>query len=223
MAVIKLVVFDVDGTLIDSQSHIAGAMIMAFKKYGLNTPSLNEIRSIIGLSLPEAMMKLYPASPNTLQRDIIGSYIDYFALIRKDNAYQESRLFPGVLELLEDLYQNNEYILGIATGKGFRGLENLLDANNLKHYFSTIQTADNHPSKPHPAMLYSAIKETGVSPENAVIVGDTSYDMDMGKEAKFKTIGVSWGYHSCEIMKEKSDVFAYTPQDISKSLKSIWC
>lgn len=219
----KLVVFDVDGTLIDSQSHIAEAMIMAFKKYGLDTPSCYEIRSIIGLSLPEAMMKLYPAGSNNLHRDIIDSYIDYFSLIRRDNTYQQPRLFPGIIELLEDLYQNKEYILGIATGKGFRGLEHVLDATNLKHYFSTIQTADNHPSKPHPSMLYSAIKETGVSPKNSVIVGDTSYDMDMGKAAKFKTIGVSWGYHSCKIMKEKSDIFVNGPQDISSSLKSIWC
>jgi len=218
----KLIVFDVDGTLIDSQSHIASAMMMAFKKYGLESPTSRDVRLIIGLSLPEAIKKLYPKGSDILRKKIIASYIDSFALIRKNGAYQIPRIFVGMKDLLEDLYHKNEYVLGIATGKGLTGLEHVLGATDLKDYFSTIQTADNHPSKPHPAMLYSAVKETGILPENAVVVGDTSYDMDMGKAAKFKTIGVSWGYHSSEVMREKSDIFVKTPKEISSSLKRIW-
>lgn len=218
----KLIVFDVDGTLIDSQSHITGAMTMAFEKHGLSAPTSRDIRLIIGLSLPEAIKKLYPRGSNILSKRIIETYIDSFALIRKNSAYQIPQIFVGMRELLEDLSHKNDYILGIATGKGLRGLDHVLGITDLKHYFSTIQTADNHPSKPHPGMLYSAVRETGVSPRNAVMVGDTSYDMDMGNAAKFKTIGVSWGYHSCKIMKEKSDIFVQTPKEISRSLKSIW-
>tara|TARA_B000000475_G_scaffold267041_1_gene257613 strand:+ start:265 stop:942 length:678 start_codon:yes stop_codon:yes gene_type:complete len=222
MAVKKLVVFDVDGTLIDSQSHIIEAMLMAFKKYSLDAPSRSDIRSIIGLSLPEAMIQLYPTGSKTIHQNIIDSYIDNFSLIRKHITYQKPQLFPGILLLLKELYYSDDYILGIATGKGCRGLDYVLESNEIKHYFSTIQTADNHPSKPHPSMLFSALKDAGVSSKNAVVIGDTTYDMDMGKAAKFKTIGVSWGYHSFEIMKRNSDIYVAEPQEISMSLKKIF-
>jgi len=222
MAVMKLVVFDVDGTLIDSQFHIIESMLMAFKKYRLNAPTESAIRSIIGLSLPEAMMQLYPAGSESIHQSIIDSYIENFSLIREEVTYNKPQLFPGILTLLKELYQSNDYILGIATGKGDRGLDYVLESNEIKHYFSTIQTADNHPSKPHPSMLFSTLQETNVLPKNAVIIGDTTYDMDMGKAAKFKTIGVSWGYHPPELMKINSDIYVTEPNDISKSLKSIW-
>ena len=126
MAVKKLVVFDVDGTLIDSQSHIIEAMLIAFKKYSLDAPSRSDIRSIIGLSLPEAMIQLYPTGSKTIHQNIIDSYIDNFSLIRKQIAYQKPQLFPGILLLLKELYYSDDYILGIATGKGCRGLDYVL-------------------------------------------------------------------------------------------------
>jgi len=218
----KLVVFDVDGTLVDSQAHISNAMGLAFERHGLPIPKKSQVRSIIGLSLTEALQKMVPEGSEILHKKIVDSYVECFRSLRESSEYEPSPLFHGIRGLLDRLSVSEKYLLGIATGKGRGGLDYIIESHSLGHYFSTIQTADNHPSKPHPSMLYSALDETGLLSENAVIIGDTSYDMDMGEAANFNKVGVSWGYHSSEIMIPRSDFYVSFPDEIDGILKNIW-
>lgn len=222
MAIMKLVVFDVDGTLVDSQAHISKAMRLSFERHGLPAPEISQVRSIIGLSLLEAIQKIVPEGSKTLYKKLIDTYVECFISLRESPGYAPSPLFYGIRDLLDRLAISGTYLLGIATGKGRRGLDYIIESHCLGDYFSTIQTADNHPSKPHPSMLYSTLDETGVFSKDAVIIGDTSYDMDMGEAAKFHRIGVSWGYHSSKIMRPKSDFYVSSPAEIDGILKSIW-
>jgi len=222
MAKVRLVVFDVDGTLVDSLAHISQAMVSSFDQHGLAVPSNDDIRSIIGLSLPQAMENLLPEQDQDVYELLTETYKEFFVASVSDQHKTESPLFPGVHRLLDELLEDERIVLGIATGKSRRGLSRILEFYNLSGYFSTAHVADDHPSKPHPSMLYAAMKDTGIAPENCVIVGDTSFDMDMGKAAGFKTIGVSWGYHSPEVIKPLSDIYVSTPSDIKTSLTKIW-
>jgi phosphoglycolate phosphatase len=222
MAIMKLVVFDVDGTLVDSQAHISKAMRLSFERHGLRAPETSHVKSIIGLSLAEALQKMVPEGSHILYKKLIDTYVECFISLRESPGYEPSPLFYGIRDLLDRLSVSGKYLLGIATGKGRRGLDYIIESHFLDHYFSTIQTADNHPSKPHPSMLYSTLDETGLCPEDAVIIGDTSYDMDMGEAAKFNRIGVSWGYHSSEIMIPKSDFYVNSPDEIDDILKNMW-
>lgn len=113
----------------------------------------------------------------------------------QSDAAVSSPLYPGALQALTDLGSAPEVLLGVATGKSKRGLDKLIETHGLEGVFVTQQVADFHPSKPHPSMLHAAMSETGASPENTVMIGDTSYDMDMARAAGVRAIGVNWGYH----------------------------
>lgn len=183
-----LVIFDVDGTLLDSQAHILGAMDIAFAGIGQPRPPREVVLGIVGLSLPQAMARLAP----DLDTDaLVAGYKSAFGTLRAETA---SPLYPGARAALERLAARG-IVLGIATGKSRRGLDHVLAAHGLAGHFSTTQVADNHPSKPHPAMVLAALAETGADPARAVMIGDTSFDMDMGRAAGVRTLGVSWGYH----------------------------
>lgn len=191
----NLIVFDCDGTLADSQHMIVEAMRLAFQNEGLAAPARPAILRTIGLSLTEALQILaadqYPDKRNLLAR----SYREWcLTLRRQPNA--EEPLFPGAASLLFKLAAEENLLLGIATGKSSRGVARFIEQNGLKGLFATIQTADNAPSKPHPAMLLQAMAETGTAPEATVMIGDTSHDMIMAACANVAGIGVSWGYHS---------------------------
>lgn len=195
----KLVVFDVDGTLSDSQAHICAAMERGFAAVGHPAPSRAATLSIVGLSLPLAVARLAPELDAATQAAIVEGYkASYFA----GRTASPAPLFEGARECLMRLAARDDLLLGIATGKSRRGLEALLDHHDLRGLFVTRQVADDHPSKPHPAMLKAALAEAGVSAGNAVIVGDTSYDMEMGVAAGVAGIGVSWGYHPVAELRE---------------------
>ncbi|WP_415184159.1 HAD-IA family hydrolase [Phaeovulum sp.] len=189
---LKLVVFDIDGTLSDSQAMIFGAMSAAFGAAGLPAPDLAQVLRIVGLSLPQAVARLAP----TLAPDVAASVVDNYK-----NSYSSKRavapapLYPGALECVQRLSARDDLLLGIATGKSRRGLDALLRHHGLGQYFVTRQVADDHPSKPNPAMLFAAMKETGVGASDAVMIGDTTFDVEMGAAAGLATVGVSWGYH----------------------------
>lgn len=193
---LRLVVFDIDGTLVDSQSDIIGAMSRAFDAEGLSPPTRTETLSIVGLSLPVAMARLRPEAPeDQLDRLVMGYKDAYVALRAETSAAESSPLYPGARDVLEALHAIPDVLLGVATGKSKRGLDKLTEAHGLDHFFVTRQVSDFHPSKPHPSMLLQAIAEAGVDRADTVMVGDTSFDMQMASAAGVAGIGVSWGYH----------------------------
>ncbi len=189
----KLVIFDVDGTLIDSQGIIVAAQVEAFTGLGLVPPTRERALSIVGLSLPEAFTALVGATgPVT---PLIEAYKAAFQTLRAEGRYAEP-LFPGALATLARLAARPDVRLGIATGKSRRGVDHLLARHGWETRFSTIQTADDAPSKPHPAMIAQALAETGVAATDAVMVGDSTYDMAMARAAQVGALGVAWGYHA---------------------------
>lgn len=188
----RLVVFDVDGTLVDSQALIVGAMAQAMEGAGLPVLDRDQVLSIVGLSLPLAVATLLPDQPEARQNEVVAGYRAAFMSRRMDD---EAPLYPGARACLDALADRDDLLLGIATGKSRRGLDAMLDHHRLRGRFVTLQTADNHPSKPHPAMLLAACDEAGVDPAAAVMIGDTSFDMQMALNARTAALGVGWGYH----------------------------
>ncbi len=205
MAELKLVVFDVDGTLIDSLAHIKGAMKTAFDTCGHNAPTETAVRSIIGLSLPEAMAKLDPTLNDAQLREVVEAYKNSFNKSETAEVRQDAPMFAGARDALDRLHAQDELLLGVATGKSRRGLVRMMGVHALEGLFVTTQVADDHPSKPHPSMLEQCLFETGVKAKNAIIIGDTTFDMEMGRNAGFGTIGVSWGYHPDAALKPFTD------------------
>jgi phosphoglycolate phosphatase len=192
----RLVVFDVDGTLIDSQRLILAAMAQAFETAGHPLPDRETLLGVVGLSLPEAMAALAPHLPEHETLGLAEHYRAGFVAQRATGGgYAEAPLYPGAREALRRLAADPLTRLGVATGKARRGLDHVFAAHDLAGFFATAQTSDGHPSKPHPSMLLAALAETGTEAGAAVMIGDTEFDVAMGRAAGFATIGVSWGYH----------------------------
>ncbi|PZQ49639.1 MAG: HAD family hydrolase [Rhodovulum sulfidophilum] len=191
-----LIVFDVDGTLVDSQHIIVAAMETAFAGLDLPPPPREEILGIVGLSLGAAVAALAPGLSQAELDRLERGYRDEFVAQRvRGGAEAHAPLYPGARAALERLAADPAVRLGVATGKARRGLDHVLDSHGLEGFFVTLQTADDHPSKPHPSMLETALVETGLAAGRAVMIGDTEFDILMGKAAGFATIGVAWGYH----------------------------
>lgn len=197
---LRLVVFDFDGTLVDSQHGIAAAMAEAFAAHGLAPPQAEAVRGVIGLTLESAVARLLP-DPRDLAgaRRIADAYREAFHL-RRHGGPEES-LFPGAREAIASLDRSG-ILLGIATGKGRRGLTAALDRLGLAEAFVTLQTVDDAPGKPHPEMLRRAMAEAGAEPWETAVIGDTTYDMEMAANAKVAAFGVAWGYHAPAALTE---------------------
>lgn len=192
----RLAVFDCDGTLVDSQHSICVAMAEAFGGLGLGAPTRSEALSVVGLSLPEAMRVLTPGADEAVQRELVAGYKAAFHALRANGGVEEP-LYDGIADVVDALAAKG-WLLGVATGKSDRGLALCLTRHGLIDRFVTLQTADRHPSKPHPAMLLAAMAEVGVVPQNAVMIGDTSFDVTMARDAGVRALGVAWGYHPAE-------------------------
>ena len=200
MTDLRLVIFDVDGTLIDSQAHIVAAMDAAFSAHALPPPARASTLAIVGLSLPVAMARLAPDHPDR-QPGLVAAYKDAFASLRHSpDGAALSPLYPGALAALQALAAQDHTLLAIATGKSRRGMDHIFDLHDLRGLFQSVQTADDHPSKPHPSMVAACLRDTGTPPARAVILGDTTYDIDMGRAAGIHALGVAWGYHPPETL-----------------------
>ena len=197
---LRLAVFDVDGTLVDSQHHINASMQLAFGAMGLAGPSLEQVRGIVGLSLPQAMRHLSPDLTQAQNDALVAAYKATFKSKREGGQF--APLYAGIDDMLDQLARDDDLLLGVATGNSRRGLDAVVEGHGLTSKFVTKQVADNHPSKPHPSMLLAALSETGVKAENAVMIGDTTFDMEMGVAAGMRCIGVSWGYHTAERLSD---------------------
>ena len=214
---VRLAVFDCDGTLIDSQASICMAMTHAFRKAGITPPRDTAIRRIVGLSLVEAVAILLPDAEPGLHRRIAADYKGAFQKMRLDGLVSEP-LFDGIVEVLAALVDDG-WMLGVATGKSDRGLALALAQHDLDGHFVTLQTADRHPSKPHPSMVEAAMAEAGAVPADTVVIGDTSYDMMMALNAGGRAVGVTWGYHPVEeLVAAGAHAIAKRPADLMEMM-----
>jgi len=210
----KLALFDCDGTMVDSQANICASMDQAFTKHGLVPPDHHLVRRIVGLSLTEAVAQLHPEGDHEIVAAVTQSYKDGFVELRQAGGLHEP-LYDGLLEILETL-EASGWVLGVATGKSDRGLRHVLETHGLSDRFVTLQTADRHPSKPHPAMVELAILEAGAAPETTAMIGDTSFDMEMAVNARVRAVGVDWGYHDeHELISAGAEVVAATMSDLN--------
>ena len=196
----RLLVFDYDGTLVDSQGSITQAMETAFREHGLPAPDAGAVRRVVGLKLEPAVARLLPddAAWETIT-SLVDGYRRAFGDMRRRADYHEP-LFPGAREAIERL-DEPEVCLGIATGKSRRGLVDGLERHGLRHHFITLQTADDGPGKPHPELMHRAMREAGAEPEETVLIGDTTFDMQMAVNAGALAVGVGWGYHDADELR----------------------
>jgi len=187
----KLVIFDWDGTLMDSADKIVNCMQSAARQCDMPIPSYEEVGHIIGISLKPAIKQLFNISDDELAEQLVQAYKGAF--ISSDST--PCPLFEGVVPMLETL-KDAQCTLAVATGKARRGLDRAWAQTNTGHYFSGSRTADEAESKPSPDMLLQLLDELGFAPEEAVMIGDTTYDMQMAKTIGMDRIGVSYGVHA---------------------------
>lgn len=186
---IKLLVFDWDGTLMDSEAQIVACMQAAIDDLALEPRSRDEVKNIIGLGLNEAVASLYPQADATLVADVADRYRAHWL-----GGNAQSQLFPGVEETLH-LLKDEGFRLAVATGKGRRGLDKVLRETGLREVFDATRCSDETRSKPHPLMLEQLMDELRMAPVETVMIGDTEYDMEMARNAQAHPIAVSYGVH----------------------------
>ena len=197
----KLILFDCDGTLVDSVRHIHDCMVQTFQQCGQALPSEVETRSIIGLSLNQAIAKLLKRDVDEEISQITANYKQNYTEMRSRQLLQ-APLYQGVYDLVRALALQEKYILGIVTGNSRRGVRHVFDQHGLEEYFYVVRTADDCPSKPDPAMVLESCGYSGIDPSDTLIIGDAIYDMQMANNAKAKAVGVSWGYHSVSDLRD---------------------
>jgi phosphoglycolate phosphatase len=215
----RLAIFDCDGTLVDSQANICLAMEECFVGAGLEAPPRERTRRVVGLSLVEAMRAMLPEGEPALHRALAEDYKTAFQRLRGRGLIEEP-LYDGIAELLDAL-EAEGWLLAIATGKSDRGLAICLDCHGLSRRFVSLQTADRHPSKPHPSMVEQALADAGAAPELSMMIGDTSYDIMMAKAAGVRAVGAAWGYHDeQELLAAGADYVARHPAQIAAMVKA---
>lgn len=214
---VRLAVFDCDGTLVDGQAAVCNAMDDAFAAAGLPAPDRHAVRRAVGLSLPQAIRLLIPDAEEAIRAEVDRLYRDAFRHTRESGALVEP-LYDGIAELIAALAAAG-WTMGVATGKSDRGLAHCLASHGLTAHFATLQTADRHPSKPHPAMLEAAMDECLALPADTVMIGDTQYDIAMARTIGVRAIGVDWGYHSAEeLIAAGADAVACDPAHLMELL-----
>lgn len=187
---VRLILFDCDGTLVDSLGHIHATMCEGFALAGLPAPNRAALRGLIGLPLREVVARLAPGAAESEIDAASEGYRQVFSI----RGGAEGELFDGVKDTLAGL--DGGALLGVATGKGRTGLARVLTHHRIRHHFSVLKTADDGPGKPAPQIVLDAMTETGASPSTTYIVGDTTFDMQMAYNAGVQAVGVAWGYHA---------------------------
>ncbi|MEM7492090.1 MAG: HAD-IA family hydrolase [Pseudomonadota bacterium] len=187
---LKLAIFDMDGTLVDSREVIQTAMATAFERCGLVPPDYNATRQIVGLGLSEACRRLAP-DYHDLPR-LVSEYKSAFVARRSDPDFKEP-LYDGAVETLERL-ANDNWLIAMATGKSHAGIKAVFSMHPLGQYFDTVWCADDGPGKPHPFMCLEAMNAVGADAGQSLIIGDAVFDMQMGRAAGIQSLGVSWGF-----------------------------
>ena len=222
----NLVIFDCDGTLVDSQAMICAAMQQAYGAHGLSVPPREQLLAIVGLSLPDAFRRLAQCEKNGADHPVnslVEQYRIAFAALRQSEQHLEP-LYPGACDAIDALTARCDIVLGIATGKSQRGVRAVLGRHGLSDRFVTIQTADDAPSKPHPGMVLAAMREAGVAPRDTVVVGDTSFDVEMARAAGARSIGVAWGYHPVQALVDAgADAIIADFSELAGALDRLWC
>ena len=214
----KLAIFDCDGTLVDSGATIYAALKQTFEDRQIRVPAPEAARRVIGLSLTEAMAELVSEASPENHVELAEHYKRSFMALRVAGQVEEP-LFEGVLDLLDKL-EEDDWLLAVATGKSDRGLKHCLELHDIHGRFISLQTADRHPSKPHPSMVLQAIADAGAAPETTIVIGDTSFDMAMAVAAGVRGIGVDWGYHHAdELIAAGAIAVAEEPLDILDLMK----
>lgn len=214
----RLAIFDCDGTLVDSGAPIYAALSSSLRQNGLAVPPPGVSRRVIGLSLAEAMAALFPDLAQERHQKLADDYRRAFMDLRIAGEVEEP-LFEGVIDLLDALEEDG-WILAVATGKSDRGLRHCLEQHGIHARFASLQTADRHPSKPHPSMVGQAIADAAAAPETTIVVGDTSFDMAMARAAGASGIGAGWGYHEPEeLIRAGAVAVAGRPLDVLTLIK----
>lgn len=209
----RLAIFDCDGTLVDSGATIVTAITETFTQHGIPVPPASACRRVIGLSLVQAISALLPEEDDGLCSALAQSYKENFFRARSQGRVEEP-LYEQIGELL-DAFEADGWLLAVATGKSDRGLKHCLDTHGYSDRFISLQTADRHPSKPHPSMVLAAIADAGAAPETSIVIGDTAFDMGMATSAGAVAIGAGWGYHSpAELLAAGAVGVAQTPLEV---------
>ncbi len=220
---LRLAVFDCDGTLVDSGHSIVAAVHAACDEHDCAKPAAADVRRMVGLPLAEAFVRLLPGAGAETLAKLKESYQNVFAAMRRRGEVREP-LFPGALEGLT-VMEDAGWLLGMATGKSRRGLAATLNGHGLGERFVTLQTADRCRGKPHPEMLLNAMAETSAKPSSTAMIGDTTYDMEMARNAGTLAVGVSWGYHGAAELKDAGadaviDAFEELPTTVQALLEA---
>ena len=215
----RLAIFDCDGTLVDSGAPIHAALKTSLEQNGIPVPSPTVSRRVIGLSLAEAMAALLPDESSDRHLQLADDYRRAFKDLRAAGEVEEP-LFDGVLELLDALDADG-WLMAVATGKSDRGLAHCLERHAIHARFVSLQTADRHPSKPHPSMVEEAIADAGAALQSTIVIGDTSFDMAMAANAGAIGIGAGWGYHEPqELIEAGAIAVAEAPLDVLNLIRS---
>ena len=211
----KLLLFDYDGTLVDSAQMIIDGTIEAFNRCGLPTPKPEEIKAGIGQKLDTAIKSYLPLGHKGMLDEVIRNYRQWY--VEKDlEGKQFEPLFDNIKPILELLRKDNWH-LGIATNKSLRGLSRGLQHHKIGSLFSIIMTTDNFIPKPNKAMAVHALKKLKIQNSDTFMIGDTVHDIKMGKNAKINTIGVTWGYNTQEELHQANA--DYIINDINELVK----
>lgn len=211
----RLALFDCDGTLVDSQHNICAAMDEAFANSGMARPDHHQVRRSVGLHVRDAVVRLAPSdSDDMLINQLTADFKASYSNLTQQDDYSAGYVFDGINELFDAL-EADGWLLGVATGNSDRGLQRIIDHHGWHGRFVTLQTADHHPSKPHPSMALTALSDAGADATQSMMIGDTSYDMMMGKSAGMVTVGVDWGYHDiAELRAAGADHIVKTAKQI---------